>query len=86
MTENLAIGFFILAFIAMISTFAFWKENYVLFMVAAGVSMISGLYGPDLINGQYETTGYGIAFGFALLVYSLICCGFTFRLMFWSDE
>jgi len=65
----------------LISVLAFWKENAVLFMVAAGLAIMTGLYSPDLISGNL-----GISAGLMLIMYSLVCCGLALRMMFWKEE
>ena len=80
---NLAGQFLVFLPLLCVSAFAFWKENAVLFMIAAGIAMLTGLYTPDIISGYPNV---GIAAGLMLIAFSLLCCGFAFRMMFWSEE
>ena len=81
-------GIAYLAPLAVVSLLAFWKENHVLFMLAFGLAMITGLNAPDIISGSYETTPMGITLGALLLVFGILCAALSFRLMFWrgGDE
>jgi len=62
------------------SALAFWRNNPVLFMLAAATSLFSGLYWFD----QYVTP-QGLAIGLSLIVYCFCCLGFAFRYIFWRD-
>lgn len=63
------------------SFLAFWKSNPILFIVAAGISIMVGLAWYD----QY-VTNLGLAVGLMLITYSLYCIGMAFRLLFWNRE
>lgn len=54
----------------------------VLALVTAGIALMTGFYGADLIDGQYITTGYGLALSVALILYGLVCIGWTWQMMF----
>jgi ABC-type uncharacterized transport system permease subunit len=54
-------------------------------MITAAVAMITGLYTPDMISGDYATTSMGIAIGLSLITFSLLCIALAFRLMFWKE-
>lgn len=54
----------------------------ILALVTAGIALMSGFYGADLIDGNYTTTGYGLALSVALIVYGLVCIGWTWQMMF----
>lgn len=69
-----------------VSVFAFWKENPILFMITAAVSIISALNAPDMMSGVSETTTIGITVGLMLVVYALFCAGMALKLMFWKAE
>lgn len=66
-----------------LSSLAFWKENAVLFLLVSGVAMMTGLYSPDILGGLNNSSPLGISIGLMLIGFSLLCCGWAFRLMFW---
>ena len=53
----------------------------VLAMMTAGVAYFTGCYAPDIISGNYETTGLGLMVGVAFMMYSLVCLGWSLQLM-----
>jgi len=63
------------------STFAWWKSNAVVFMLAYGASLMLGLYWFDVY-----TTDLGLAVSLMLIAYALLCCGFAFRCLFWRED
>lgn len=69
--------------IALISLLAFWKENHVLFMALSGIAMMTGLYTPDIICGDYITTPLSYTIGLGMIAYSILCVAWALRLMFW---
>ncbi len=75
-----------LALVTIFSWLSFWKENSPLFMATAGVALMAGLYAPDGLSVGGATTSLGITAGLGLILYSILCCGFAIRLMFWSSE
>ncbi len=77
---------FVLVLIIIFSVLMAWKENAMLCMATAGLTMIAGLYAPDMMGGVHITTGIGLTAGLVLIAYSLLCCGWAFRLMFWEKE
>ena len=83
---TLAAGFTALGFLLIVSALAFWKENAILFMILYGVAMIIGLNAPDILAIGGATTNVGIAVGLGLIGFSLLAAGWSFRLMFWSEE
>lgn len=62
---------------------ALWKENAVLFMLVSGVSLITGLYSPDILS---TIKNVGFAAGLMLIAFSFLSAGWSLRLMFWSDN
>ena len=38
------------------SVLAFWKENHILFMITAGIAIITGLNAPDILSGISATS------------------------------
>jgi len=63
------------------SVLGFWRPNPVLFMLAAGASLIVGLYWFDTF-----TTNMGLAVGILLVSFALVCVGFAYRCIFWRDR
>ena len=78
-------GILAFLFLALMSVLAIWSQNHVLFMIVAGLAIMTGLYAPDIISGDYATTPLGISIGLTMIAYSLLCCGWAFRLMFWKE-
>jgi len=67
--------------VAFFSVLAFWKSNAALFMLAGGISLLSGLYWYD-----QHSTPIGMGVGLSLIVYWLVCWGFAFKTVFWRGE
>jgi len=65
--------------IALFSVLAFWKLNALLFMLAAGISLMVGLQWYDVY-----TTPAGLTISLMILAYSLVCLGFAFKCIFWK--
>ena len=63
------------------SALAFWRENALLFMLTAGLSIIIGLNWHDEF-----TTNMGLTISIMLYAYSLVCLGLAFRCIFWRDR
>lgn len=63
------------------SWLAFWKYNALLFMLAAGSSVMTGFYWYDTY-----TTNLGLAIGILLVAYSLVCLGFALQCIFWKGK
>ncbi len=63
-----------------LSMVAFWRPNAVLFMLAAGASLITGF-------SWYDTymTNAGLTISLMLIGYSFACLGFAFRCLFWRE-
>jgi hypothetical protein len=74
-------GFIYFLPLVVFSILAFWKENYILFMITASISFMVGYYTPNIISGSYETTSTSIAVGMALMVYGILCSAWAFALM-----
>jgi hypothetical protein len=72
------LGFFTFLFIRIDSK---WGSP-VLALVTAGISLMTGFYAADIIDGYYTTTGYGLALSVALIIYGLVCIGWTWQMMF----
>lgn len=67
--------------VALFGILAFWKLSAPLFMVAAGVSFMTGFYWYDAY-----TTNIGLTVGLMLAAYGLVCIGFAFRCIFWRED
>lgn len=63
------------------SFLAFWRLNALLFMLAAGTSLMVGLHWYDVY-----TTPAGLTIGLMLIGYSFVCVAFAFRCLFWRSE
>lgn len=66
-----------------VSILAFWKEHAAMFMIVCGVAVMTGLYCPDMIGTYPEL---GISIGLSIIAFGLLCAGWSFRLMFWSEK
>lgn len=60
---------------------AFWKNNPVLFMLAAGAALFNGIYWYD----KYDSP-IGLSIGLILIAFSVYCLGMAFRYIFWRSE
>lgn len=67
--------------VAFFSIMGFWKQNTLMFMIAAGASLITGLYWYDTYFNNL-----GLAIGLLLIVYSLCCLGFGLGCLFKSRK
>ena len=68
------------------SILAFWKENYFLFMFTCIVAHMTGFYAPDIISGEYATTPLGVTVGICLVMYGIVCAGWSFALIFKGED
>lgn len=66
----------VLALIAL-STLAYWRGNPVIFVLAASVSMMTGLYAPDALTAL-DYTAFGVAIGLVLIVYAFVCLALAY--------
>lgn len=66
--------------LVVISTFAFWKSNVILFMIAGGLAMMAGLQWYDVY-----TTSPGLAVSLSLMLYSFLCFSLAFKYIFWRE-
>lgn len=66
--------------VVLFSSLAFWRPNALLFMLAAGTSLLVGLQWYDVY-----TTPTGLTIGLMLIAYSLVCVAFAFRCLFWRE-
>ena len=79
--SQLAQLLFPLLALAIFSALAFWKPNPLLFMMAAGTSLMLGLDWYDVY-----TTNIGLTISLMLMAYALVCLGYAFRCIFWRDR
>lgn len=63
------------------SWLAFWRYNALLFMLAAGASLMTGLYCFDTYANNL-----GMAMGVLLIAYSIVCLGFGVQCIFWRGK
>ena len=70
-----------LSVVVFFSVLGFWKPNPLPFMLAAGASLMLGLYWFDVY-----TTNIGLGISLMMIAYSLVCIGWAFRLIFWKDR
>ena len=70
-----------LAVMVFFSALGFWRPNPLSFMLAAGSSLMLGLYWYDVY-----TNNLGLTIGLMLIVYSLVCAGFAFKCIFWRER
>ena len=69
------------AIVIFFSLLAFWRHDALMFMLAAGVSIMLGLYWFDTY-----TNNLGLTIGLSLIGYGFCCLGFAFRMIFWRDR
>jgi len=70
-----------LSLVAIVTFLAFWRANAVLFMIAAGVSVVLGLTWYDTYG-----TNIGLTCSLMLIAYTFYCLGMAFRMLFWRDN
>lgn len=71
------IFFLVLVILIGFSTLAFVKGNPTVFLLAAGSSIMAGLYTPDALTGLgYSTIGMGM--GLLLIIYSFVCIALAY--------
>ncbi len=71
--------------ITILCLLAFWKEVHLLFMLASVTALMTGLYMPDILSGESETTGLGIAAGLSFIMLALVLTAFAYKMMFWRE-
>ena len=64
-----------------LTVIAFWRPYAPLFMITAGVSLMLGLYWFDVFTNEI-----GMAISLVLIAYSLVCIGYTFKVIFWQGN
>ena len=71
----------ILSLLTVFSALAFWKENAIIFMLAGGTSLFTGLFWYDVYN-----INAGLGMSLMFIAYSLLCLGLAFRCIFWRED
>lgn len=56
---------------------AYWRGNAVVFMLAAGVSMMAGLYSPGALS-ELSYSRFGVGIGLMLIMYSFVCIALAY--------
>jgi len=73
-------GFVLLLPLIGFSILAFWRIHPVLFMITAGIAIMTGLYIPDILTGG--TTVLSMSVGLVIVVYAFVCVSFAYITMF----
>ena len=63
------------------SAVALWKQNAVVFLLAAGTAIVLAFAWYDTY-----TTNLGLGISLMIVAYALVCMGWGFRLLFWREE
>ena len=71
---NLAITGSVVVFFSLL---AFWRLNALMFMMAAGASIMLGLQWYDIY-----TTNTGLGISLMIIAYSIVCIAFAFKCLF----
>jgi hypothetical protein len=74
-----------LALVILFTVLAYWRGNPVLFMLAAGASIMVGLYTPDALKGL-NYSNFGVTIGLMVILYSFLCIGLAFANAFREVE
>ena len=73
-------GFVLLLPLIGFSILAFWRIHPVLFMLTAGIALMTGLYVPDILTGG--TTVLSMSVGLVIVVYAFVCVAMAYRALF----
>ena len=76
----MAMGMY-LVILALLSAVAFWRLHPVLFIITAAMSLMVGLYAPDLLTGN-TSTPLSLSMGLILVLYAFLNIGFAYRTLF----
>ena len=74
-------GFVLLLPLILFSVLSFWQMNPVLFMITAGVAVMTGLSAPDILTGD-TTTVLSLSTGLVMVLYSFLCLALAYITMF----
>ena len=69
----------------MLTVLAFWHPHTVIFMVLAGVSLMIGLYTPDMLNGT-ASTPLGLGIGLMMVVFAFLCLALAYKEIWPSED
>jgi hypothetical protein len=69
----------------MFCVLGYWKQNAIIFMILACISLPLGFSAPDVLSSETVTTGADIAFGMILIIFAFLCSAWAFRLMLWRE-
>lgn len=58
-----------------------WGSPIIAF-ITGGLSYMMGMNAPELIDGKYATSSFGLTLAIVLIIYSLICVGWAWNMMF----
>lgn len=62
------------------SILAFWRLHPVLFLITAGIAIMTGLYVPDILTGG--TTVLSMSVGLVIVMYAFVCLTFAYLTIF----
>jgi hypothetical protein len=54
----------------------------ILAFITGGLSYMLGMNAPNIIDGKYATTSFGLTLAVVLVIYSLVCVGWAWSMMF----
>lgn len=81
LVANAIAGMLLLAPLILFSVLAFWKLHPVLFIMLAGISLVSACYMPDILTGGTTTT-LSLTVALSVIGYALANIGFSFMMIF----
>lgn len=74
-------GFILLLPLIGFSILAFWRIHPVLFMITAGIAIMTGLYIPDILTGV-TSTPLSLSIGLLVVMYAFVCVSMAYRTLF----
>ena len=77
-------GFVLLLPLIGFSILAFWRLHPVLFLITAGIAIMTGLYVPDILTGG--TTVLSMSVGLVMVMYSFVCVAFAYITIFKANR
>lgn len=78
---NAVAGIIMLMPLIIFSALAFWKLHPVLFIILAGISLVTACYMPDIMTSG-TTTNLSLTAALGIITYGLACIVFAFMTMF----
>ena len=73
-------GFVLLLPLIGFSVLAFWTLHPVLFLITAGIAIMTGLYVPDILTGG--ATALSMSIGLVIVMYSFVCISFAYATIY----